>query len=406
MNHRRPGDTSILGVMLIAMSLRAPITGIGPLIGAISADLGLGGAAAGALVALPLLAFACASLVAPALGQRLGVERSLFASMVILVFGILLRSGGGAAALFAGTAAAGLAIAIGNVLLPTLLKQGFADRAASLTAAYVLAMSLAAGVASVVAVPLSLAWSWRSSAAAMLVIPLLAAIVCLPLPARALRKGRGTAAVSARCVWRSALAWQVALYMGFNAVVFYVCIAWLPAILIKAGYSPREAGALHGLLQAVSLFPALVMGPLLKRRANQQGLGSAAALLSLAGLVGLLAWPRWSVAWVALLGAGTGMGVILGLAFLNLRTGSAGMAAALSGMTQCIGYLLAAAGPILAGMSREFTGDWRAALGACAALCLAMVALARGAGRARQVEGDGPCRAVWDADLRHGSLGL
>jgi CP family cyanate transporter-like MFS transporter len=404
MNHSQSRSISVLGIMLIAMSLRAPITGMGPLIGEISADLGLTGAAAGALVTLPLLAFALASLIAPALGQRLGLQRSLLASMAALVAGILLRSSGGVVPLFAGTVIAGLAIAISNVLLPTALKRGFPDRAASLTAAYVLAMSLMAGIASAVAVPLALVWSWRGAAAVMFVIPLLAALACLPLAPSQAPAGPKAAPPSARCVWRSSLAWQVALYMGFNSVVFYVCVTWLPAVLTDAGYSPREAGALHGLLQAVSLFPALVMGPLLRRWADQRGLASAAAVLSLIGVAGLMVQPRWGVVWVALLGTGSGAGVILGLAFLTLRTGSASLAATLSGMAQSIGYLLAAAGPVVAGALREATGGWQAALGLCAIQCLAMIILAQGAGRIRQVEREGRCRAVWKASLSCGGV--
>ena len=81
---------------------------------------------------------------------------------------------GQAWALYVGTAVIGSGIAIGNVLLPSLLKRDFPQRVAGLTSAYVLTMSIAAGAASAMAVPLaSLAGGdWRFSALCMLVIPL------------------------------------------------------------------------------------------------------------------------------------------------------------------------------------------------------------------------------------------
>lgn len=145
----------IVGILFIAMALRAPVTGMPPLVGLIREQLGLSNTAAGMLITLPLLAFAVVSLVSAGMARRYGLERTLFAALLLIGGGIALRSQGQAWALYTGTAVIGSGIAIGNVLLPSLLKRDFPQRVAGLTSAYVLTMSIAAGAASALAVPLA-----------------------------------------------------------------------------------------------------------------------------------------------------------------------------------------------------------------------------------------------------------
>lgn len=390
--YRKPA-VAIAGVMLVGMALRAPMTGIVPLLEVIRKDLHLGATAAGMLTTLPLLAFALISLLAPVLARRYGLERSLFGAMVLMVLGVALRSAGSAAALFAGTAAAGAGIAIGNVLLPSLLKRDFPERAAAWTAIYVLAMSIAAGAASALAVPMA-AWSgspWRFSAAVLLVAPLLAGLAWAPhLLRRRAASGRRAAVHAAQTtrghVWRSALAWQVTGYLGLNSFVFYVCIGWLPQILVDAGSTPAEAGALHGLLQLMSVVPALLVAPLLRHLRDQRAVAAAAALMNLVGLAGLMTMPALNQVWVVLLGLGTSAGVIFGLAFVTLRTGTPQLAAALSGMAQCVGYLFASVGPVVVGALHDAAGSWDAALLLCMVFSALMALAALGAGRDRQID--------------------
>lgn len=62
-----PGALLLAGILLIAANLRAPITGLAPVLAMIQADFGLGTVQAGILTTLPLLAFALLSPVAPLL---------------------------------------------------------------------------------------------------------------------------------------------------------------------------------------------------------------------------------------------------------------------------------------------------------------------------------------------------
>lgn len=380
----------ILGILFIAMALRAPITGVAPLIGMIREQLGLSSTAAGMLITLPLLAFAGVSLIAARLARWLGLERTLFGALLLIAVGIVARTLGASTGLYAGTVIIGAGIAIGNVLLPSLVKRDFPQRIAGLTSAYVLTMGIAAGVASAIAIPLAnlTAGGWKFSTLCMLTVPVASMLLWLPQLARHTAPASTTAhAPHGARLWRSPLAWQVTLYLGINSFVFYVAVSWLPAILRDAGYSAERAGSLHGLLQLMSAGPALFMAPLVRRMKDQRGAAFCTAGASVVAFTGLIAAPEWATLWIMLLGLGTGGGIILGLAFVGLRASHAQQAAALSGMAQCVGYLFAASGPALVGALHDRLGGWGFALGVCAVLSLAMAVVGLYAGRAIQIGG-------------------
>jgi len=381
----------IAGILLIAANLRAPVTGVAPVLDMIRSDLDLTAAAAGLLTTLPLLAFAAGSPVAAMVARRYGLERALMAALLALTAGLCLRPAGAVWALFAGTLLIGGAIAFGNVLLPSLLKRDFPNRIASLTSGYALTMGVASGVASVVAVPLAL-WpagpGWPLALFAPIVLAAISTAVWLPqwrargaVPAPSPR----TASGPDRPVWRSALAWQITLFLGFNSLVYYIVSSWLPSMLHDAGYSPAATGSLHGMLQVASAVVGLLLMPLVRRVRDQRWLAFGVSALSVAGLAGLLLAPGWAVAWTVLYGFGGGASIILGLAFVSLRVGNAHQAAALSGMAQAIGYLLAAGGPTAIGAVHDWTGGWTAALLICIACACTQAVFGLYAGRDRQL---------------------
>lgn len=377
-------------MLCIAMTLRAPVTGVAPLIGMIREQLGLSSTAAGMLITLPLLAFAVVSLFSAGLARRFGLERALFGALLLIASGIVARTQGAAWGLYVGTAVIGSGIAIGNVLLPSLVKRDFPQRVAGLTSAYVLTMSIAAGAASAIAIPLAhlSGDGWRFSTLCLLALPVVSLLLWLPQMANHTAPAATTAhAPHGGRLWHSALAWHVTLFLGINSFVFYVGVSWLPAILRDAGFSAEQAGSLHGLLQLMSAVPALFLAPVVRRLKDQRGAAFCSAAASLAAFVGLIVAPGWATAWIVLLGLGTGGGIILGLAFVGLRARHAQQAAALSGMAQCVGYLFAATGPALVGALHDRLGGWGVALGMCAALCVAMAVIGLYAGRAIQIGG-------------------
>ncbi|MCE9983400.1 CynX/NimT family MFS transporter [Leclercia adecarboxylata] len=377
----------IAGILLIATSLRVTFTGAAPLLDAIRTDYALTTAQTGLLTTLPLLAFALISPLAAGLARRIGMERSLMIALLLIIAGIALRSLPSAALLFGGTAVIGCGIALGNVLLPGLIKHDFPGQVAKLTGAYSLTMGAAAALGSALVVPVALSGAgWHGALLMLMVFPLLALLLWLPQwrqrPAGSLS---GSRALQSRGIWRSTLAWQVTLFLGINSLIYYVIIGWLPAILQSHGYSETEAGSLHGLLQLATAAPGIVVPLILLRLKDQRGVAGLSAMMCAVSSAGLWFMPDLAVMWTLIFGFGSGATMILGLTFIGLRASSAHQAAALSGMAQSVGYLLAACGPPLMGKIHDANGDWRIPLLACGLVSVVMAICGILAGRDREI---------------------
>ena len=377
----------IVGILFIAATLRVTFTGIAPLLDAIRAEYQLTTAQTGLLTTLPLLAFGLVSPLAAGVARRFGIERSLLLAMVIICLGIGLCSLPSAAWLYIGTALIGCGIALGNVLLPGLIKRDFSGHVARMTGAYSITMGAAAAAGSAMVVPLALAgFGWRGALLLLMVFPLLALLLWLPQARRqATTPMTGSGAAHNRGIWRSALAWQVTLFLGINSLVYYVIVGWLPAILQSMGYSEAQAGSLHGLLQLATAAPGLAIPLVLHRLKDQRGIAVLVALMCVVSTLGLWLLPGQAVIWTLIFGFGSGATMILGLTFIGLRASSAHQAAALSGMAQTIGYLLAACGPPLIGKIHDAYGDWHIPLIIVALIAVVMALFGALAGRAREI---------------------
>ena len=374
----------VMGIIIAGANLRAALTAVGPLVREIRADTGISSGAAGLLTTLPLLCFAALSLPAPALARRFGLRRVLMSSLLLLAVGTALRSAPSVTALFAGTILLGVAIAVGNVLLPSLVKRDFPAHTGLLMGVYITVMNSSAALGAGVSVPLAKQWTfgWRGALGVWAFPALVAAISWLYLLRGDRALGSSVALTSRGNLWSSPLAWQVALFMGLQSVVFYASIAWLPEVLQDGGLSAAQAGWMVSLMQFVGI-PAALFAPIFAgRRPSQRRFLAAAALLSGAGILGLLlSGGELTALWVSLLGLGQGASISLALTLFALRTSDAGEAAALSGMAQSTGYLLAAAGPFLFGVLHDQTQSWSLPLALLFAVAVALLFAGLGAGR-------------------------
>lgn len=118
----------MLSIILVAFCLRIIITGVGPLLPEITESLGLSGSASGLLTTLPLIAFAVVSPLTGGIGRRLGEGRTVLIGLCLILLGTVLRSTAGILGLFLGTAIVGVGTAIGNVLLPAVVKAEYPTR--------------------------------------------------------------------------------------------------------------------------------------------------------------------------------------------------------------------------------------------------------------------------------------
>jgi CP family cyanate transporter-like MFS transporter len=358
---RRSGRALLLwGLLVVAANLRAGLTGVGPVLDRVQADLGLAPAVAGLLNTLPLLAFAVLSPMVPRLALRWGPERLLGGALVVLTLGIAVRWLPAASGLFAGTVLIGIGIAVGNVLLPSLIKRDFPADVGLLTSAYATVMGGVAAVASGVAVPISevAPGGWYTALGCWIGLALVAVLLWLP-QVRAPRPVPEPAGRQ-RLPWGSALAWAVTAFMGLQSLGFYVVVTWLPQVFQDSGVGAAAAGWLLFLFQVVAVATSLAVPAVLRRARDQRAPAVVGSAVLLAGYLGLLVAPGWAVLWSVVLGAGGGACLVLALAFLGLRAQDASVAGALSAMAQSIGYLLAAAGPVIFGLLHTVSSGWHA----------------------------------------------
>lgn len=377
---------SFLSFLLVAANLRPAITAVGPLVGSIQDTTGLSGTAVGLLSSLPLLAFAAFAPLAK-FARQFGLERMLAIAMMMLFAGIFVRSSGTPAALFSGTLVLAAGIAVGNVLVPSIIKRDYPERIGPLTTIYALVLTLSAAIASGLAVPLErlLPGGWRGA----LAIWAAPAAVAAVLWARASFQPRHTSPANNKSattsVWRSPLAWCVTCYMGLQSLCFYVSIAWLPKVIQDSGYDSAVAGLLITILQLVSLVSGAAMPRLLALRRDQSALAMFAALTMATGFLGLLLSPQWAFVWVGVTGFGSGISFPLAIAFISLRSRDHHQAASLSLMSQSMGYLLAATGPLLFGLAHDISDGWTIPLGGLAVCAVFQASVGYLGGRNKMV---------------------
>jgi CP family cyanate transporter-like MFS transporter len=354
----------ILGIIFISANLRAPLTSVGPLVSMIRENVHISNTLAGLITTVPLIAFALLSPFIPKLGRRYGVERIILISLIVLTIGIAVRSLSGVVTLYVGTAVLGFAIAICNVLLPSLIKREFPQQMGTMTGVYSVSMNLCGAIASGISVPLAVGagLNWQGALGVWGILSVISILVWLPQ----LKAPSKPAAIASSAgnnhqinIWRSPLAWQVTLFMGIQSTIFYVLVAWLPEILKDQGISSNQSGWFLSILIIASLPFAFIVPVIAGRMSNQRLLVIITTILLLVGTLGLLCSSihLFSI-WVIVLGIGAGFAFGLSMMFFGLRTQSAHQAAELSGMAQSIGYLLAAIGPALIGYLHDATHSW------------------------------------------------
>ena len=385
----------LVGIVLASLNMRVALASVAPLVGEVSAAFGLSSTASSLVTSVPVLFLGVGALVAPWLGRRFGAERVLFAALLLLGVGILARVLPSVYALYGGGILVGTAIALLNVLMPGLIKRDFPDRAAAMTSVYTGALIAGATVAAAASVPLeeALGGGWEASLGFWSLLAGVAALAWLPQVLIA--KGRTGHAVRAVptagatppvSVWRSPLAWQVTLFMGGQSLWSYVLIAWMPTIFTDHGMSRSTAGMIFAFNTLTQIVGAFVVPLLAGRMRSQRPLIVLVTTLVAAGYAGLLIAPAEGAwLWAALLGVGQGGALGLALTLIVLRSGDAVTASRLSGMAQTVGYLLAAAGPLVAGALHQATGSWTLPISLVLCVCAASLAVGLLAARNRTV---------------------
>lgn len=373
---------ALIGVLLVALSLRTPVAALSPILDRIGSEMPLGAVVLAFIAAAPPLAFAASGFVAPAAARRLGLEQALLVALVAMSLGHLVRAAAPDSLLLTlGTVLTLLGVGLGNVLLPAVVRRYFPDRIGLVTSLYATLLSISTALPPLIAVPVADTAGWRMSVGVWMLVSLIAAVPWVavllekrplpvePSPGAPLDAVTGavpvvvhppaTGRLGVRML-RSPTAWAIAVVFGSSSLAAYASFGWLPQLLVEhAGASESAAGALLALYSFMG-FPAGIIVPLVIARFPR---GAALTVLLGAaffavGYLGLLVAPAAAPAlWVASAGLGPLL-FPLALVLINLRSASPVSTVALSGFVQTIGYLLGAVGPFVVGLLHDASGGW------------------------------------------------
>ncbi len=360
----------LLGIIFMASTLRSPLTGVGPIVSTIRSDLAISNVLAGFITTIPLLAFAILSPFAPKISRKLGLQSTIFYSLILLTAGILIRSFGNTPSLFIGTFLLGLAIAFGNVLLPSIIKLNFPLQIGLMTGIYTVSMNLSSAISAGITAPLSntATLGWQGALGIWAALSFIALLVWLPQ----LKNGRGAiksstthkTASSKQVIWKSPLAWSITFFMGLQSLIFYTTAAWIPEVLKSQGMSGESAGWSLSLLQLAQLPMTFIIPIIADKMKNQRIIVIVVTLFYLAGFTGILSGSTALIPLsMILMGIAGGASFGLAMMFFALRTHTPQESAELSGLAQSFGYLFAAIGPVLFGFLHDVSLGWKVPMG-------------------------------------------
>lgn len=368
---RRARVLFVIAVCLIGANMRISVYAVGPLLELVAAEEAMASSALGALVSIPLVAWGVVSAFTHSLGTRFGVHRTVSWSLVVLALGTVLRSlPGPMLNVWLGTAIIGAALAIGNVLIPTVIRREFSDRISLMVGLYTGIMAIVGAIGAGLMVPIAqievdgrpLGWRVALLSTAVVIIP---ALVFWVLANRAGRKASSRAptpssppATSARrSAWRDRVAWLVAVYMGTQSASFYILSTWISSISIGHGKSSVAAGFDVMAFQITSIVGSLLL-PVVFRGRFVRWLPAALPVLMIPTSVGLVFAEDWTTALALVGGVLAGLSLGVGLTLPLIKTVDVPGASSLSGMAQSVGYLIAALGPVMFGALFNVGGSW------------------------------------------------
>lgn len=388
--NRRTTSAALLltGIMLLALNLRPAAVSVGPVLEEVRRSLGMSTQLASVLTSLPVLAFAVFGAMAPLFSRLFGIHRATLLSLFAIAVGLFSRALASNDLVFLGLSAVALAgMAVANVLLPSLVKRHFPDRIGPVTALYSTVIAVSLTMALVLTVPVSTGrGGWRTGLAVWGVLAVLAAVPWLGL-VRHDRSGPPPAkTIRVVDVARTRLGLAMAGFFGIQSLQAYAIFGWFATLWRDAGYSAGRAGLLVGLVAATAIPLSLFVPAAAAWARDPRALVIGVCCCFPLGYAGLLVAPHALAIPAALaLGVGT-VAFPLALVLIGLRSRTPAGTAALSSVTQALGYCLAVIGPFGVGLLHDATGGWTWPLVALALLEAPHILLALYVGRGLHIE--------------------
>lgn len=356
------GGLILLGIslILVALNLRTLFPSFAVLLPEIARDLQLSASGASYLTTLPVLCMGVFAPLAARWSQRIGPDRTLLGAILVLSLAIALR-GAGLPGLFLGTLLGGAGIALGNVLLPVIIKRDFARHTGIMTGFYTMAICAGAAIAAAATLPLSssLPGGWTAGLVFWSLPAGLAALAWMLQAGRFAPAGAAPRRPGATGIWRQPLAWYVTGFMGLQSSLAFSVLGWLAPILRERGMDGVDAGLVVSVLILAQIAGCLVVPIIAMRCRAQRALAITLSAMAVAGILAMVFAPLSTVwPWALIQGVGQGGLLACALTIVVLRSPDIRVAAQLSAMSQSVGYVIAALAPWLIGALRDWTGDF------------------------------------------------
>lgn len=384
----------VVGIATLAFNLRPAAVSVGPVLDEVRSGLDLTAGQTGALTSLPVLSFAIFGALAPRFARAVGMHRVTLLALAAVAGGLGLRAREDGAVPFLVLSFVSLAgMAVANVLLPSLVKLHFPDRVGLLTSVYTTFLAIGLTSASVLTVPIAEQGAapddpidWRLGLATWAATAAIAVVPWLGLVRHDLKGVAQRSHLALSAVARTRIGWLMALFFGFQSLQAYVVFGWFAQVYRDAGFSPSTAGVLLGVITGISIPLSFVVPNLASRVSDPRVLLTAIMACYPLGYLGLVLAPvEGAWVWALAVGIGTSTFPYI-LTLIGLRARTPAGTAALSGFTQSVGYLVAAAGPFAIGMLHDATDGWTAPLWALIALCVPQYLVGLAASRPAYLE--------------------
>jgi CP family cyanate transporter-like MFS transporter len=353
----------LASIGLIALNMRGALVAVAPVVGPMQQDLGFSPAELGYLTGIPVLCFALAAPLAALAGRKLGPEFAITLTLLGVLLGVAVRSADGGALVMLGTVILGIAITVGNIVVPLIIRRDFTPaRQGAAMGVYTAALNIGSFVTAMVTAPLAEVLGWRPALASCGVFAVAAAVFwALAVRRRAFIPEAAPAADPARPAGKPASRWITAgLTAGFagQAFSYYGVTAWLPSLLAdELGMAPSAAGAGSSLFQIFAIVGGLGV-PFVARYVSTTAAGLALGALWLSVPAGLLLAPELWWLWSSLGGVAQGGGItLIFIAIIKLARDQAS-AGRMSAVVQGAGYCFGAAAPTLLGYVHGVSGSW------------------------------------------------
>ncbi|MGF7028937.1 CynX/NimT family MFS transporter [Sphingobacterium sp. HSC-15S19] len=356
---------SVMVIILVSSNLRSPISAVGPVLNQIVNSLNLEHFQSSLLTSIPLFMFASCSLLVSRFAQNLSITRFLLFALLILSFGLFIRISGNVAALFVGSLILGLGIAICNVLLPGYIKLNFPEKIGLMTGIFAVSINLTAALASAYSLSLGdwTGYGWRGSLGIWLVTAILALIIVVIDLIFNKKKNKHKMSDDSKTdfnMFKSKQAWNIALFLGLQSLVYYCIVSWLPSVLIDYGMTGNNPGWVLFAIQFAAI-PITFVGPIIANKLKDQKIIIVFICVTMMLSILMFVWLKTDLVYLTaiLLGFSNGLAFSLSILFFSLRTKTSANALKISGMAQSVGYLIAASGPPVFGKLHDFDPSWK-----------------------------------------------